>query len=518
MGHIIPRFVFKWLRKTGLTHHMRFNREPNKRAQDGMKLPMMCSGCEGRISGWERRFKDEVFTPLTKGEWPERYSRESVLCALSIVWRVGQWAERAPEAESEGERLSRERTAAAMPSWCEQLRAGVVAPETVVRLIPMGVVENAAEFFTGYQNRYLARAVQIDILYQGTEGACYTWCKMGPLSIVGVVRQEEDDKGAWENTRLEPEGGKLKRRMVIPQGIWEYMAQKAKEAGNLRNELSAKQKAVVNAAGKELLRTPEKLRETGMGQAILADMRLYGFGAGLAGEEEGRVLVRTIMEWTGRKGFMLLRKKGNILGHLETATKAWGESVEAGRPGKAEAKAVVERALATYALLQEVETVGHQRITIVLAGLKEGRIHASWFGEDVEEATPKDRRVLGRNVFQVEVKLDELNSLHEHQEAFVKTMQETPEGCTAGWAELWDSKPAERDEQWINRLQGLIVETVVWWTTMAWMETLQKWSYGMPGAKAHVFRVGPKLGKTGKWEGVWKERMEAPPERKGETP
>lgn len=66
-SHIIPKFVFKWLRETSATHHFRFSQKPNLRVQDGLKPRMLCQKCEQLFSSWENEFSKNCFVPLNSG-------------------------------------------------------------------------------------------------------------------------------------------------------------------------------------------------------------------------------------------------------------------------------------------------------------------------------------------------------------------------------------------------------------------------------------------------------------------
>ena len=49
-SHIIPRFVFDWLRDTSATGHFRSSQIPDLRVQDGLKPRMLCKRCEQLFS------------------------------------------------------------------------------------------------------------------------------------------------------------------------------------------------------------------------------------------------------------------------------------------------------------------------------------------------------------------------------------------------------------------------------------------------------------------------------------
>lgn len=52
-SHIIPKFIFKWHKKSSATGYLRTNLDPNKREQDGIKMRLLCNNCEALFNEWE---------------------------------------------------------------------------------------------------------------------------------------------------------------------------------------------------------------------------------------------------------------------------------------------------------------------------------------------------------------------------------------------------------------------------------------------------------------------------------
>lgn len=90
-SHLIPKFVYRWLVGTSATGKIRETSNPNRRAQDGLKLEMLCKDCEGAFSKFERIFKQDIFDNFTAGT-PRKNELELNAvhrkCILSIAWRV----------------------------------------------------------------------------------------------------------------------------------------------------------------------------------------------------------------------------------------------------------------------------------------------------------------------------------------------------------------------------------------------------------------------------------------------
>jgi len=62
-SHIIPKFFFDWLKDTSVTGKIRTSVTPQKREQDGPKVPLLCDKCEKIFSVWENTFSKDIFKP-----------------------------------------------------------------------------------------------------------------------------------------------------------------------------------------------------------------------------------------------------------------------------------------------------------------------------------------------------------------------------------------------------------------------------------------------------------------------
>ena len=87
-SHIIPRFVIRWMKKSGPTPFLRKFTDPNTRIQD-IHEKMLCGDCEEIFSEWESKFASQTFYPHVRdqsdqfeyGEWMYRF-------ILSVSWRL----------------------------------------------------------------------------------------------------------------------------------------------------------------------------------------------------------------------------------------------------------------------------------------------------------------------------------------------------------------------------------------------------------------------------------------------
>ncbi len=87
-SHLIPKFVFRWLKQTG-GEHIRKADNPNKRVNDGLKPELLCHDCEQKFGKLEDKFAREIFYPyVNKGEQNFEYDNYLFQFAVSVLWRV----------------------------------------------------------------------------------------------------------------------------------------------------------------------------------------------------------------------------------------------------------------------------------------------------------------------------------------------------------------------------------------------------------------------------------------------
>lgn len=89
-SHIIPKFVYDWVKSTSPTPYLRYSNNVEKREQDGPKQKLLCEDCELLFSKWENVLSQEVFKKLANYQVKNtklNISSESLLAILSIFWR-----------------------------------------------------------------------------------------------------------------------------------------------------------------------------------------------------------------------------------------------------------------------------------------------------------------------------------------------------------------------------------------------------------------------------------------------
>lgn len=98
-SHIIPAFVYRWIKETSATGYLRFVKNVNLRAQDGVKVKLLCDDCEGILNVFETKFSREIFYPYVNKVLNEegvaqgniksfQYSDWLLKFIISLQWRV----------------------------------------------------------------------------------------------------------------------------------------------------------------------------------------------------------------------------------------------------------------------------------------------------------------------------------------------------------------------------------------------------------------------------------------------
>ena len=87
-SHIIPRFVIRWMKKSGPTPFLRKVADPDTRIQDYHEK-LLCGDCEQSFSKWETRFANQVFYPHVRGKKDVfEYDEWLYKFVLSVSWRL----------------------------------------------------------------------------------------------------------------------------------------------------------------------------------------------------------------------------------------------------------------------------------------------------------------------------------------------------------------------------------------------------------------------------------------------
>ena len=297
-GHIIPAFVFRYIRETGLIKGggLRFAEEPNKVVQDGDKRHWFCKACEGKFSKDEKDFTEKIFKPTNAGHQPQlAYGPELLRFCVSLSWRTLLRYQEIEQDETERRPISQlddkdqELIARAGTEWKEYLNGNGRSSEKFVHHICiMGKIDSVPANFRVGINKYIQRAPHQDILSGKTGVVIYT--KLPGIFIFGIIR---DDRAClWNKTEVLSSGGTLpgNETVRLPDRFYAYLNEKAEQYQGMSKLLSERQRERTDQkVHKEVENDPERLRKSPMFEAIEADERLaqdQGYSTLIEGETE----------------------------------------------------------------------------------------------------------------------------------------------------------------------------------------------------------------------------------------
>ena len=88
-SHILPKFIYAWLKNTSATGYMRSLLAPNLRIQDGVKKKLLCLDCERLFATYEKQFAENIFFPYHNDpSVVVRYNEYFLKFSVSLTWRV----------------------------------------------------------------------------------------------------------------------------------------------------------------------------------------------------------------------------------------------------------------------------------------------------------------------------------------------------------------------------------------------------------------------------------------------
>ncbi len=272
-SHVLPAFVYRWLRNRSGTGHIRDTDNIDRRVQDGIKLPWLCAKCENLFSKYETAFANNVFYPWLKEEKPIVYDERLLKFCTSVSWRVLRFA-RGQNKDAKYTPEQEELMDRAEQRWRDFINGLVAHPgDFEQHLVIFNVIENTSlSDLPTNMNRFMTGAVTLDIV--GSERSIMTFAKLGRFMIFGLI---QGNKKAWQGTKIHVSNGFLKPDNVsIPGGLLYMFKEKAALAAAAVDSMSPRQRAKVDLHIRGNL---DQFLESELFAAIKADARMFGENA-----------------------------------------------------------------------------------------------------------------------------------------------------------------------------------------------------------------------------------------------
>ncbi len=269
-SHVLPAFVFRWLRSSSGAGHIRDTENPNRRVQDGLKFPWLCGDCEGHFNRYETEFATKIFHPWHSGEFRIAYKDWLLKFCVSISWRVLKYA----RGRNKDARYTDEQQMLmdqAEVRWHAFLKDETPHPAKFEQhLLIFDFVESTdiSDLPTNF-NRFMARAVTLDIV--GSERSLMTFAKLGRFMIFGMIQKGPN---RWDGTKVHVKRGLLKPdKFTVPAGLLDLFRQKAEHTAAAMSKISPAQRAKID---KNILENLDAFAESDHFASIEADAMMFG--------------------------------------------------------------------------------------------------------------------------------------------------------------------------------------------------------------------------------------------------
>lgn len=249
-SHIISSFVYKWLKETSATGHLRCGEEPNMRVQDGYKPYFFCDKCEGEFSKLEKTFNENIFKPLKEGKAGlYQYSDWLLKFAVSVSLRNLIYAIDSGEISHLSKELERE-AYKALDVWKKFLNNEKLHPGKYQQhMIVLDVIKSFTGNLPPNMNRYILRSIEMDVVKLGDDEA-FVFTKMGKIILIGFIEYQHPRH--WKGTQIHVKKGNLRKdKYSLPLFFLEYLQSRAQKLQLIDSKISPKQRMKIDEDYKE---------------------------------------------------------------------------------------------------------------------------------------------------------------------------------------------------------------------------------------------------------------------------
>jgi len=260
LSHIIPKFVFRHLKKTSPTGNMRSTENPNKSTQDGLKLPFLCRDCESLFSVWETKFANEIFFKYQEGS-ENSFSHDIWLTKYlaSVSFRVLSYAYYEVDLDYFDKNMLRH-----VPAAIDRLRKYLLGqssnPGEQRQLLLL--LDKASEPIDSDFNMYLVRGIEHDVLTTDKDSFVYIkylkFLQLCPIKL-------SSNKG-WKTARVSLNKGTLAvKDHELPDYVSNRLRKGAETLTSSRDKISEKQASIISSRVEAV--PAEKLLESPVAKA-----------------------------------------------------------------------------------------------------------------------------------------------------------------------------------------------------------------------------------------------------------
>jgi len=286
LSHVVPAFVYRWLRESSGNGHIRSSQSPNRRIQDGPQEHWLCTNCERRFGRVETTFANQLFHPYLAASGQRFHYGDWLLqFCVSVSWRVLQY-HLTRDNNSGFDQTAIARLELAEATWRSFLLGQAPHPGAFRQhLIPLDGIESATFDLPPNINRYLMRAVHIDLCHGGD--TVFVYLKLGRFMILGFVN--EPNPNHWSGSRVNANQGAVEpRHYTFPAPFRDYLIDKANSTSAALASVSDRQRTRIDEAFRSNI---DRFVGSDSFHAMDADVQMFGhaaFSSGLSDDASDR--------------------------------------------------------------------------------------------------------------------------------------------------------------------------------------------------------------------------------------
>jgi len=271
-SHIVPSFVYRWLKESSVTGHFRFGETVNRRVQDGIKTHLLCCDCERLFGAWENAFAREIFVPLHEDGIINTYGPWLLKFSVSVSWRILTYFKEYLDLNHFSKDLLKS-TDDALDVWRDFLLDKRPNPDKHEQhVLPFRgfIADRSDPELPSNFNRYVSRSIDIDAVCSKTQA--YVYAKMCRILLIGFIEMNHRER--WRDTKIHVRNGTLEKpHYRIPIDIRDFMYHKARKLQKIGRTMSSRQ---WDKVGQDYERNLEKYQDSEMFNAINQDFILFG--------------------------------------------------------------------------------------------------------------------------------------------------------------------------------------------------------------------------------------------------
>jgi hypothetical protein len=254
-SHIIPKFVFKWMKETG-GKYFRTPLNPNKRIQDGVKKYLLCYGCEQSFSKNEKWFSEYIFYPhLNTHKKFIKYDENLGRFIISVLWRYLLLCKK------DGEFFQEE----VFNDWKSFLQNNTQLKYDKIHLMLLPDNSGIKEQPNNFVNRYFNRVVDVNNIEIGSAKIIYA--KFSRFIVFAEVNGSDN---YFRGTKISLQGGRIPyAQFIANKYISSYFINRAEQIYNLSvSRISEQEQVKIN---NEVLKNQEKFWCSDLGMTVNDD-------------------------------------------------------------------------------------------------------------------------------------------------------------------------------------------------------------------------------------------------------